>query len=269
MKISEHSIKHLAKAICGDYDYMPYLKGYQLVELFNQYGFNDVYEAGFPSRWLYTENKIRELNETNRLSTLIEKSVDPRRFLDTELDLNKAVNEINKFLKFDSYQLTKFGEFFKIADTKGIVVQPETANKIDHKFIKEQIAKCQTKILQEDYNGAITNSRSLIEAIFIEIIEQNEGKEIKNDGKIENLWGKVKKIMKLTIDKETMPDFVIQTLSGIDTALKGLAGLSNNAGDRHANKFKTKKHHAKLAVNLSMTISDFLLDSQNYQNGSR
>ncbi len=36
-------------------------------------------------------------------------------------------------------------------------------------------------------------------------------------------------------------------------------------GDRHANKFNTKKHHAKLAVNLAMTISDFLIDSWNYQ----
>jgi Abortive infection C-terminus len=71
--------------------------------------------------------------------------------------------------------------------------------------------------------------------------------------------------MKLEIDKETLPEFVVQILSGIDTAIKGLAGLSNNAGDRHANKFNTRKHHAKLAVNLSMTIADFLIDSWNYQ----
>jgi abortive infection Abi-like protein len=71
--------------------------------------------------------------------------------------------------------------------------------------------------------------------------------------------------MKLEIDKDTLPDFVIQILSGIDTAIKGLAGLSNNAGDRHANKFNTRKHHAKLAVNLAMTISDFLIESWNYQ----
>jgi len=71
--------------------------------------------------------------------------------------------------------------------------------------------------------------------------------------------------MKLEIDNTTLPDYVIQILSGIDTAIKGLAGLSNNAADRHANKFSTKKHHAKLAVNLAMTISDFLLDSWNYQ----
>ena len=71
--------------------------------------------------------------------------------------------------------------------------------------------------------------------------------------------------MKLEIDKETLPDFVFQIVSGLETSIKGLAGLSNKAGDRHANKFKTKKHHAKLAVNLSMTIADFLIESWNYQ----
>ncbi|MBK9794725.1 MAG: abortive infection family protein [Sphingobacteriales bacterium] len=71
--------------------------------------------------------------------------------------------------------------------------------------------------------------------------------------------------MKLEINKETLPEYVIQILSGIDTATKGLAGLSNNAADRHANKFNTKKHHARLAVNLAMTITDFLIDSWNYQ----
>jgi hypothetical protein len=70
--------------------------------------------------------------------------------------------------------------------------------------------------------------------------------------------------MKLEIDKETLPEFVIQILSGLETSIKGLAGLSNNAGDRHANKFRTRKHHAKLAVNLSMTISDFLIDSWDF-----
>jgi len=129
----------------------------------------------------------------------------------------------------------------------------------------EQIYKCQKKIFEEDFNGAITNARTLIESIFIEIIERHDNKEVKNDGNVENQWKLVKKIMKLEIDNTTLPDYVIQILSGIDTAIKGLAGLSNNAADRHANKFSTKKHHAKLAVNLAMTISDFLLDSWNYQ----
>jgi hypothetical protein len=106
----------------------------------------------------------------------------------------------------------------------------------------------------------------LVEAIFIEIVERSEGKEIKNDGDLDVLWKRVKKIMKLEIDKETLPDLVIQILSGIDTTIKGFAGLSYNAGDRHATKLNTKKYHARRAVNLALTIFDFLIDSNQYQN---
>ncbi len=63
----------------------------------------------------------------------------------------------------------------------------------------------------------------------------------------------------MEIDKDSLPDTIIQILSGIDSVVKGLAGLSNDSADRHATKFQTKKHHAKLAVNAAITISDFLI----------
>ena len=73
----------------------------------------------------------------------------------------------------------------------------------------------------------------MVEAIFIEIIERSEINDHKNDGDIDNYWRKVKKIMRLEPDKSAMPEYVIQILSGIETAIKGLAALSNNAADRH------------------------------------
>jgi len=69
--------------------------------------------------------------------------------------------------------------------------------------------------------------------------------------------------LKIELKKEDFPDFVFQIISGLDTSLGGLSALSNNAGDRHANKFNTEKHHAKLAVNLALTISDFLIEVLN------
>lgn len=265
MTISEYTLQHLAKAVCGDSDFTPYLTGPKLVLFFNKLGFNEVYGPGFPSRNKYTEDKLRSLNGKEVIRTIIEDTVDPRRYIGIEIKVENAVQQINDFLKYDKYILKLSGDTYKLFSLSGATVVATTAKAIDHDFINEQIDKCQKKIAEEDYNGAITNARSLIEAIMIEIIERHETKEIKNDGNIENLWSTVKKIMKLNIDKETMPEFVIQILSGIDTAIKGLAGLSNNAADRHANKFNTKRHHAKLGVNLSMTIADFLLDSWNYQ----
>jgi hypothetical protein len=36
---------------------------------------------------------------------------------------------------------------------------------LSHAFIMEQIEKCRTKMNQGDYDGAITNARSLVEAV--------------------------------------------------------------------------------------------------------
>lgn len=265
MAISEFSLTHLAKALCGDGGYTPYLNGPSLVTFFNKYGYNEVYGPGFPSRWKYTEDKLRELNGRPAIVKIIEEILDPRRYHGMEITAEAAAREMNEFLKYDKIQVRPAGDFYKVVASVGMVVESAATKALSHDFISEQVKKCERKITEEDFNGAVTNARSLVEALFIEIIERSHEKEIKNDGNIENLWSQVKKIMKLNIAKEELPDFVVQILSGIDTSLKGLAALSNNAGDRHANKFRTRKHHAKLAVNLSMTIADFLLESYDYQ----
>lgn len=266
MIITERTIKFLGRTLCGDNDILPYKSGKKLVSFFVAFGADDVYGEGFPSRWQYTENKIREYNNSPILKAIIENSVDPRDLIDVKSKIPDIIESINEYLKFDGYELKKVGEFYKIHDSKGLVVEPKTVHGLSQEFIKEQIEKCVYKIDQGDYNGAITNARSLVEAVLIEIIETHKGKEVKNDGKLENLYKQVKKILNLTIDSKILPPTVIQILSGLDSITGGLAGLSNNSGDRHANKFKTMKHHAKLAVNSSLAFVDFLLDSMEYQN---
>lgn len=266
MKITERTIKFLGKTLCGDNGILPYKKGYELVDFFVRFGADDLYGEGFPSRWQYTEDKVREFNNSQTLKSIIEESVDPRDLMGASNEVAEKIKSINDYLKFDGYELKKVGEFYKIHDAKGILVEPATVQGLSQDFIKEQIEKCQNKIDQGDYNGAITNARSLVEAVMIEIIETHTGKEIKNDGNLNNLYKQVKQILNLTVDPKVLPSTIIQIISGLDSITGGLAGLSNNSADRHANKFNTMKHHAKLAVNSSMTLVDFLLDSMEYQN---
>lgn len=100
MKISEFAITHLSKIVTGDCDYTPYLSGHQLVDLFNRHGSRDVYGQGFPSRWFYTEQKLKEINGTPDLAKVLEEIVDPRAYFDTELDVETAVIKINEILSY-------------------------------------------------------------------------------------------------------------------------------------------------------------------------
>jgi hypothetical protein len=263
MKISNKVTKQLGKLIAGDTAIAPYLTGPQLVDFFNECGFDDVYGNGFPSRWVYATDKITESNGTDKLRTIIEEFLDPRRFGGNEELVDKIIIEINRLIKYDGFGLIKNGTQYRIADIEGNFIKPEAAKAIGHEFIDEQIKKCQQKIAADDFNGAITNARTLTEAILIHVIESVEKVEIKNDGKVLGLWSRAKKALKIDLKKDEIPDVVFQILAGLDTAINGLAGLSNNAGDRHANKFNTKRHHAKLCVNLAMTLGDFLIDILN------
>ena len=268
MKISENTIQHLKNVITGDSEFTPYLKGYELVKLFNQYGYNDVYGQGFPSRHIFAEERIREMNDSLKIKKLIEEILDARRFLnydDPESSLDSAINHTNSFLQYDGYKLKKNGKFYRVFDDSGNLVEGETTEKLFDEFISEQIEKCNAKIASGDYDGAITNARSLIEAVFIDLVENLSGNEVDYKGDLTKLYKMVKSELKLHIDKEKMSDSMIQILSGLNSIVIGLAGLSNDYGDRHATKYKPSKHHAKLAVNSAITICDFVLDSKEYQ----
>lgn len=268
MKISNKITKQLGTLIAGDTSTAPYLSGPKLVDFYNECGFDDIYGEGFPSRWKYSTEKITESNGTPRLKKILEEFVDPRRYAGNEALIDKIVLDINQLIKYDGLGLVKKGNKYSLTDINGNFIEAETVIAIGHEFIEEQIEKCQQKIIVNDFNGAITNARTLCEAILIHVIETTEKTELKNDGNIFNLWSRTKKVLKLDLKKNEIPDFVFQILSGLDTTINGLAGMSNNAGDRHANKFSTKRHHAKLAVNATMTFCEFLIDVLNKRNDS-
>ena len=260
MKISNKVTEPLGKLIAGDTGSAPYLSGPKLVGFYNECGFDDIYVEGFPSRWRYSTDKIIASNGTPRLKKILEDFIDPRRFNGDEKLVDTVASEINQLIKYDGFALIKNGDIYKVANTNGSFIEAEVVSTIGHEFVKEQIQKCQQKIASEDFNGAITNARTLCEAVFIYIIEAVEGVDVKNDGNIMNLWSRAKKALKIDLSKDEVPDFIFQILSGLSSSVNGLAGLSNNASDRHANKFNTKRHHAKLAVNSTMTLCDFLID---------
>ena len=75
MKLSNRTLEKLRIIINGD-DTSSYRKGYQLVSFFNELGFQDVYGQGFPSRWVYTDDRLQKINGTPELDKCIRKAFD-------------------------------------------------------------------------------------------------------------------------------------------------------------------------------------------------
>jgi hypothetical protein len=267
--LSEFLVRNLAGSVTGDDGLFPYRKGVELVLLFNKFGFKDIYPESIEgSRRFYTSERIKQLKDFDDLKKLIEIIVDPKKFYGLDITIENAVNHINEYLKFDGYEVRYDGKSCRLFsnNTNNIkTVEHKTVSALSHDFIIEQIDKCEEKLATGDYDGAITNARSLIEAVAIKLIETKEKQNYKSSGSLITIFKDLKKSLNMTIDKECYPSYLIEIISGLGTVIQGMAELTNKAGDRHYRTYKPQKHHAKLAVNCAFSFCDFILESFYYQ----
>jgi len=269
MEITERTITALGEIITGDVQLSPYRSGPQLVKLFNEYGANDSYGQGFPSRWQYAQDKIREVNGTDRLASLICQIYDPREFMDTDFKLEETLEYVNKRLRYDGYEIFISNGFAKVRQLDGEIVEfaspYQNSNDENHAFIEEQITKSENKILHEDYDGAITNARSLVEAVLTDIEADFESEPPPYDGDLLKLYKRIQKQLNLDPSNSTIDNSLKQTLSGLISILNGIASISNKMGDRHVRTYKPAKHHAILIVNSARTFCKFMYDTEQFQ----
>ena len=84
-----------------------YRSGPKLVTFFNELGFSDVYAQGFPSRWIYTDERLKKINGTPELDKCIKKLFAPVNFISRFSELDKFINDFNQFLAFDGWQVIR------------------------------------------------------------------------------------------------------------------------------------------------------------------
>jgi len=272
MTISRNTLAELVKIVTGDTKMSPYRSGQMLVRLFNEFGSNDFYAQGFPSRWKYAEEKLLPINGTPTLRRLVNTIFDATEWIGKDVKPEVAAEHLNKYLKFDGFALTRDGEHFKVHETGAVAVQFDTpfpqSQEVNHVFIEEQVRKCDKKIDDGDFGGAITNARSLIEAVLIEIEKQLSPSPPQYDGDLIKLNKRVQTLLNLDPARKDISDMLRQVLSGLTSVVTGLAGMRNKMSDAHASSYKASKHHAKLAVNCAKTFADFIFDTYSYQKGT-
>jgi hypothetical protein len=280
MNISERTIKRLGEVITGDKKLSAYRTGPQLVSFFNDLGFNDQYGQGFGSRWAFTEQRIRDWNNTPALRKIILAAFDPRDFMGATIfdqetgdrlsaNIEAAVSYLNDFLAFDGYEVVKSGRVYAVADRQrgevllDVKLEPDH---LSHAFIIEQVDKCRTKIAGGDFDGSITNARSLVEAVLTAIEAEFDPTPADYDGDLPRLYKRVSKHLNLSEEgSQVVDDNLKQIMRGFVNIVGGIAGISNKMSDRHARKYKPAAHHAVLIANSAMTLCSFVFDTLEYQ----
>lgn len=280
MKISSVTLEVLAGVITGDTSNANYRSGKDLVRFFYDFGSKDIYDSHFPSRKDYVCEKLLEYNNTENMKSIIKEALDPIHYSD-EAPNNEDAGRLNRCLRRDGYQLipeqvdtkidnhgySTYGDFlvFDIQTIGEKTVAADVVIKLNHQFINDQIRKANEKLASGDYDGVITNCYSLIEKLIKELLKQMGAEFNPDDGDIRKLYNSLSDKMNLNPKGENLESYLKTILSGLRQQISGLYDLANKASDRHARKYKPSRHHAKLAVNVAFTFSEFLLDSYEHQ----
>jgi hypothetical protein len=272
MELSGKTIDALCGMITGDIDEdYPYRTGPNLINFFSRYGYDESYGSHFPSRTRYTEEKLKELNGTDQMRQVIREALDPRHFQSAEVDVEDAAKRLDFFLDFDGYDLEKDGPYYTVVEVSTETVDMEASLSDfeigDRRIIREQLRKCRQKIGTEDYNGAITNARTVIEAVLIGVEEDLSGKPLDYNGDLPALYKRVYSRLNLDPGAEDLETNLRQILSGLISVVNGLSGIRNRMSDSHATSYRADRRHAKLAVNTAKTFVEFILESYQYQRG--
>ena len=116
-----------------------YRSGPKLVEFFNRLGFKETYGQGFPSRWMYTDEKLQQINGTPELDKCIKEVFAVVNFANDIPKLDRLIQEFNNILTFDKWKIKR--------DHSEIVFQ-----KLDKVIIaSDRNQKDQSDLREEDF----------------------------------------------------------------------------------------------------------------------
>jgi hypothetical protein len=119
-----------------------YRSGPKLVDFFNDLGFRDIYswKGGFPSRWIYTDERLSKINGTPELDKCIKKVFAPVNFVGRFTDLDKLINEFNQYLAFDGWKVIRIDK--EISFTKAGKINFESHPEIkEDDFLKKEFSE--------------------------------------------------------------------------------------------------------------------------------
>lgn len=142
-------------------------------------------------------------------------------------------------------------------------VESKELERISFEYIHEQIRKCESKIAGKDFDGAVTNARTLIEGVCLFILESKTKAKHDYDGNLIKLYKSVSSLLRMS-PGDYEDENLRQILSGVFSIINGVSGLRNTYGDSHAtspsNKsmYRIDERHAILTVNLAKTIAEYL-----------
>lgn len=130
--LSANTLRAMSNTFIGDNnDLYSYKGGSDLVNFFNtNFGFEDTYYSGFPSRWAYVVDKFNQLLSQGKFDDFISLILSKQFIMKDKLltDINaveyqeKAISFVNELIGIDNYKLLRIGQDFKLIEQSSDLV---------------------------------------------------------------------------------------------------------------------------------------------------
>lgn len=151
MEISQKTAEKLRNLINEETEYR---SGPKLITFFNNLGFKDEYGQGFPSRWMFTDEKLNAINGTADLDKCIKNIFAPVNYINRIDELDGFIKDFNQYLAFDKWQVVRDNDriSFKRKD-KVELKKPTNIDKVNEdEFLKHDFKDVNIEVIGLD-NG--------------------------------------------------------------------------------------------------------------------
>lgn len=268
MTLTAQTIRLLSKIACSEFvEGVEYRRRKDLDALYEQISEPTSQKIdAILSRKDSVEKFIRLMPE-DALESLVNELLDPRTFIDNVNGHREAEVALKSSLEHDGLTLEKDGLKYRVRKkASGAVTAIDLSDLLnDTSYIEDCIRKCEQKIIDGDYSGAITNARGLLEEVLSLIIASLSCNSVDHSGDIVKMSKSAMSLLNMDPSQTTLSNSIRQIISGLNSIVSGLASLRNSASDAHARKYTAREHHAYLAINSAHTAARFFIDTYRYQ----
>ena len=255
---------------------LPYLTGSDICDLSTRFGFPMSYEGNQYTRREYFEKMLDRFIQANRcselLSFLFAKPQFKEKLSDFPLEkidecynhiVKTILEKINSILHFSGHEMKIIGQKFVVqpSGTKLEVHAPTIEKTIDRPYIADITARALQDIEAGHFDSALTKSKTLLEEVFKYVIEQ-KGEVPPEKADIHKQYKCVRNLYNMETNKDNDKRINV-LLSGLSSIVDSVSEMRNGNSDAHglgkARPYDLKDYHARLLVNASMTLADFIL----------
>ena len=130
MVLSQKTLESLREMINERTEYR---SGPKIIQFFNGLGFNDTYGQGFPSRWMFTDDRLSKINGTPKIDECIRRAFAPINFVGRMGELDQLIADFNQYLAFDKWRIERDGAelYFRRLDRVEVQEPPSSEQRED------------------------------------------------------------------------------------------------------------------------------------------